>query len=293
MLVYYGDLKIIEYPGVVIRNGLLVKPIYVYVGELERGLIGGNIPITRPVVLGSTGVVKVVEVFDKSTEYTGKMCTVSPLGKDGILGIGEDGLLASYASIHSSHVDEETTNSTPFDAIRPIIKHGAELAYKSSEPVLIEGCGLIGLAAGLILRYGGVEPVFYCESSARNAFGLSFHVNTHISSITKKWNTVILTDTSMRSKHRLLTGVDYNRLVISKLTLTSWLPIRETLSSVKVEIVGKNERCDNMNGDNFKKVLGDVTKNIKVYQLSKLEDSIGLLPPRGLGSIFIFSPNLQ
>lgn len=291
MLMYCGELRVLEYPGVVVRNGLLVKPMYIYVGEIERNLISGIIPLVRPVVLGSAGVVKVIEVFEKSTEYTGKTYTVSPLGDSGILGVDKDGLLASHISVDPSYIDEEVINPKPYDAIRPIINHAKGLVCKSSEPVLIEGCGLIGLITGLILRYMKVEPAFYCETGARSALSLGFHVSSHLSNLTKKWNTVILTSTEAHSKYRALTSLDYNRVVISRLSLTSWLPIRRAIIDVKVDVVGRHSYEVSTEGDYAKRVLNDIGSMVKIYHLNKLEDSIGLLPPRGLGSILVYSPN--
>ena len=289
LIVYSGGVKIVDYPSVVIRENILVKPLYVYIGELEQNILEGKIPVLKPIVLGSSGVVKVIEVFNNHTELTGKTYAVTPLGEKGVLGLDEDGILASYKSIHFSYIDDEIVNPSPLDAIRPLIKHASGLTYYASEPILIEGCGIIGLITGLILRRIGIEPVFYCIESRRRIQVHGFNAISNLGDLNRKWNTVILTSTSIASKHRIVSELDFNRLVISRLSLTTWIPIKNSLSRTEVIVVDKGISPEK---DHVVHVFNEIGKRIKIHNINSLENVIGLLPPRSLGTILAFTREL-
>ncbi|MEM0004137.1 MAG: hypothetical protein QXN97_02250 [Desulfurococcaceae archaeon] len=281
-LIYSGVLEVIEYPGVIFKESILVKPLYVYIGDIEKEIVTGHLPINKPIKLGSMGVVRVVEVQGSNTEYSGQTYSVSPFGSKGLLGISEDGILANFSSIHPSYLDEPLLEVTPMDALRPLIKHGFELAKNSVEPVLIEGCGLIGLITGLSLRSLGMEPLFYCEEGSRVASSYGFTCTSHLGNISKKWGSIILTSSNMASKHRILVNLDYSRLVLSRLSHTTWIPLKNDFSSVQIVLVGKGGNLDQRI---YRQIMNDIGKRIKVYEAVDLNDALGLFPPRGLGFI--------
>lgn len=286
LLVYSGRLEVVEYSGVIVHDGILVKPLYVYIGDLERAVVEGRLPVLKPTILGAAGVARVVEVTGPFTEYTGKVYTVTPLGARGVLGVGENGLLATFTSIHPSYLDEPLLNPSPLDAVRPLVKHAVELAQLAEEPVLVEGCGLIGVATGMALRYRSAEPIFYCEELRRNALNYGFTTASHTSELSRKWNALILTSANTASKYRVLRDLDYCKLLISKLSFTSWTPIKETALNLEVVVVNRGERAEQ---SLVKRVLSDLSKGLKVHNLTSLENSVGLFPPRGLGSIISLS----
>ncbi|MEL9999939.1 MAG: hypothetical protein QXP03_04455 [Desulfurococcaceae archaeon] len=282
LLVYSGQLEVIEYPGVVVHEGVLVKPLFIYVGDFEKAVLSGHIPVSRPTTLGAVGVVRIIEATGPFTEYTGKIYTVTPFGARGVLGVEENGLLATFTSLHTSYLDEPLLNPSPLDAIRPLIKHSVELARSCEEPVLVEGCGLVGVAVGMALRRREIEPVFYCEDARRNALGYGFTVASHISELNRKWNDVVLTSTNTASKYRISRDLDYRRLVISRLSFTSWIPVKKGISSLEVRVVDKS---NDVPTSLVKSIVGDLSRGVKIYNLAGLEHSIGLFPPKGLGSI--------
>lgn len=282
LLIYSGQLEVIEYPGVVVHEGVLVKPLFIYVGDFEKAVLEGRIPVSKPVTLGAVGVARIVEAVGPFTEYTGKIYTVTPFGARGILGVEENGLLATFTSLHVSYLDEPLLNPSPLDAIRPLIKHSVELARLCEEPVLVEGCGLIGVAVGMALRHREVEPVFYCEEARRNALSYGFTVASHISELNRKWSNVILTSTNTMSKYKVSRDLDYRKLIISKLSFTSWIPVKRGASSLEVKIVDKG---DDVPTSLVKNIMGDLNKGIKIHNVTGLEHSIGLFPPKSLGSI--------
>jgi len=283
LVVYSGHVEVIEYPCVVVQDSVLVKPIYVYLGDIERAVVSGRLLTPRPIAMGASGVVRVVEVMGShSVEYTGKVYSVTPIGSHGVLGVHENGLLANFISIHPSHLDEQLLNPTPLDAIRPVVKHSVELAQIAEEPVLVEGCGLVGVSTGIALRRTGVEPLFYCEELKRNALNYGFTVAQHISEVSRKWNSVVLTSTNISSKYKVLANLDYEKLLVSRLSFTSWIPLKSSASRASVVIVNRGDRAEVAL---IKQVLSELGKAFRVLTLNTLEDSVGLIPPRGLGVI--------
>jgi hypothetical protein len=282
LVVYSDKVEVVEHPCVVVKESVLVKPIYVYLGELERHLLEGSLPSTRPVVLGGSGVVRVVEVQGGETELTGRVYTVTPIGPRGLLGYEEDGLLGNFVSISRSYLDDLLVDPRPIDAVRPLVKHAYSLVTKVSEPVLIEGCNLLGIAAGLILRYMGVEALFYCEQRVRLALQYGFNVYKHISELATRWSTVILTGINQSVKYKLLQRLTANTVVISPLSTTSWIPITPHGGEARILIPRGGEAIEH---SIMRKVLDDLSRGLKVLEIDDVKSVLGLLPPRGLGVI--------
>jgi len=283
-----GVVDVVEYPAVVISDDVLAKTLFVYIGDLERAVFSGLVPLTRPLVPGSSGVVRVIEVLSGRTEYTGKYYTVTPLGERGLLGVSVNGLLSNYVSLDDSYLEEELTSPQPQDALRSLFNHVVHLASKCEEPVLVEGCGLIGVALGALLGEMGFENQLYCESGRRNAVLLDLNVTTHISNLSKKWRTLVITSSSASSKYRVLRELEYSNLVISALSLTEWIPIRKSYS-VRVSFVGRGDfrgEVEDLGGE-IKKVLHRVYRLVRVIRAGDLDSVKGLLPPRGLGTIIV------
>lgn len=282
-VVYSGKVEIVEYPAVPVHDSILAKPLYVYVGDLERSVVEGLLPITKPVIIGSTGVVKVVEVLEGPTQPTGKDYTVLPFGDKGCLGVDTNGLLTTHATLTHSYLDEELVQSTPYDSIKPLVKHAVELASACEEPVLIEGCGLLSVATGLGLRRMGVEPVFYCEEGGRKAGLFGFNVHRHFGNLGTRWRTIVLTSTSPSSKHTVLSDLEYHRVVISPLSFTTWIPLRvRRIGSVTVNVVWKT---GNYKSEIVRDIMRELSKFVKVVSVQDIEKALGLIPARGFGLI--------
>lgn len=285
-----GVVDIVEYPAVIISGGVLAKTVYVYIGDLERGILSGLIPVNKPLILGSSGVVRVIEVLGERTEYTGKYYVITPLGNRGFLGLSVNGLLSNYVSLDDSYLEEELSLPTPIDAIRPFFKHVALLASMCEEPVLVEGCGLIGVMLGGFLRELGMNSQLYCESGKRNASILDLNVTSHISNLSKKWRTLVITSLNTASKYRVMSELEYSNLVISALSLTELIPLKRSCS-MRVVVVRRerHEGVEEYIVNRGKKVLHELFRAIKVIKASDLDSIRGLLPPRGLGTIIELS----
>lgn len=284
-IIYHGQLEKLIYPCVVMDKDLLIKPLYVYIGDIERSLLTGRLPITKPIIIGSLGVARVVESKTSNPEFVGKMVTISPFGRNGVLGIDTNGLLANYVSIDTSYVDEFTSEPTPFDSLRPLIKHAVELARKAIEPVLIEGCGLIGLLTGLVLDELGLKPLYYCETSTRRITQLGFNVEKHLGNLVRNWGSIIITSTDPSPKYKVLLNTDYKRVIISKLSFTNWLPLSKETSELHIVLVDKGDPVEY----NVAKTLIDrINRFVRIIDVEKIDDVVGLTPPRRLGYILSF-----
>jgi hypothetical protein len=285
-IVYSGSaVEVVEYPAVVISGDILAKTLYVYLGDLEKALYSGLIPLTKPVVLGSTGVVRVIEVLSDRTEYTGKYYTVAPLGEWGVLSVTTNGILSNYASLDDSYLEEELTSPQPHDALRPLLNHVVSLASKCEEPVLVEGCGLVGVSLGTLLGEANLEVQLYCETDKRNAYTLGLDPISHTSNLSKKWRTVVVTSLNAASKYRVMRELEYGNLVISAFSLTEWIPVRRNYTT-RVSVVGV-ERVVEVEelAWKSKKVLYRLSRAIKVVRAGDLDSAKGLIPPRGLGTV--------
>jgi hypothetical protein len=286
-----GFVDVIEYPAVIVSSEILAKTLYVYIGDLERSVLMGITPLIKPITLGSTGVVRVIEVLSGKTEYTGKYYTITPLGNRGLLSISVNGLLSNYVSLDDSYLEEEVISPMPQDAVKPLLNHALLVASKCEEPVLVEGCGFIGIALGLLLREMGVETQLYCESGKRNALIFDLNVASYISNLNKKWRTIVITSLDVASKYKVMRELEYSNLVISALSLTDWMPIKDSFN-VKVNVIGRGRisisELESVIMSKSKKVLQILQKALKTIKVSDLEAVKGLLPPRGLGTIIIF-----
>lgn len=281
-ILYNGKIDVAEYPGVVLKNPVLLKPIYVYIGEVEKNILTGKLPVNKSIILGCTGVARIIEVYSGSTEYTGRVFIISPFGAQGILGVEEDGLLSNYSSIHPSYLDEIVLEPKPIDAIKPLVKHAETLSQRVMEPVLIEGCNLVSLALGLSLRYKGIEPAFYCENTARSVIQFGFRVFKHPSELVDQWGSIVLTSHDHTAKYKLLSQLVYNNIVVSPLSFTNWIPLTKREGVYNVSIAYRDSVVDNTV---VRRVLDTLSKSIRIVEVDDLKNAIGLFPPRGLGLI--------
>ncbi|MEM4751778.1 MAG: hypothetical protein QXX73_06715, partial [Desulfurococcaceae archaeon] len=57
---------------------------------------------------------------------------------------------------------------------------------------------------------------------------------------------------------------------------------KKGISSLEVRVVDKS---NDVPTSLVKSIVGDLSRGVKIYNLTGLEHSIGLFPPKGLGSI--------
>ncbi|MEM0199233.1 MAG: hypothetical protein QXX72_03010, partial [Desulfurococcaceae archaeon] len=102
-------------------------------------------------------------------------------------------------------------------------------------------------------------------------------------SLSSRWRTLVLTSTNAFSKYTLLSTTEVHHVIVTPLSLTRWIPIPSgRRGSIKVTFLWKSS---NYNAEHVKSVLRELEKVIKVIDVQDVEKTIGLIPPRGLGTV--------
>lgn len=292
-----GNIGVETLPAVPLREGeVLVKPVYVYLGDIEKGVLTGALASRDSVVLGSTGVAKVIEVLGEDEALVGKTFLVKPLGARGVLGVETDGLLSTYTGLHASYLGKEVVSPRPSSALRPLASHAVRIASRVSSTPVVEGCGVISLLTALALRNAGIEPWIYCEQPPREFYALGFQVAKHENGLSQEIRTVILTSWNKVAQYRLLQRVEPEVIVVSSLALMRWLPLYERAEKISVYIERGFEVDEEM-----EPLVNNILRKVRVkpdekhgekrdieiehVEVGKMEEVLGLLPPPRLGVV--------
>lgn len=173
-LVYSSSVQVRDEPVVLKPKYYLVKPIYVFIDGLENYIVSGYAPTLKPIVLGHTGVARVIEAGPGSPgESLGSLVVVSPISLSlrSLLGYSVNGLLAKYASI-------------PFDTVfstlsRPRVEYS--LLYHASIGILVGE--IVGANNLLVVGLGvaGISTLYSASkasdvavvTSSRKSLGLA------------------------------------------------------------------------------------------------------------------------
>jgi len=157
----YGGVYIDKKPIRNLSKHYLVKPVHVYIGGFENAISRGYIPIKKPVVLGSTGIVRILEAgYGANPELSGSLALVSPTTSHGYLGLDLDGLLSKYTTIPMDSIIRTLSKQEP---IYSIMYH---VAIACSMCENIEG-------KNLLIVGGGVESLALAICSEDKASRLS------------------------------------------------------------------------------------------------------------------------
>jgi len=281
-IVFDGALRVMELPFVKLEYGdLLVKTIYVYIGHVEEAVLSYKVIPPRRLILGSSGVVKIVETTSNNIS-TGRTIIVSPISRHGILAYNLDGILSDYASMKPEHIFGEAVEPGPYEAVKPFVSHGVELGLEAVGVTVVAGCNITALSTALTLRFTGAEPVIYCESPARPAIQLGFQVVRHASNLPAKPDSLVLVEPNPSINYRLIRSLSPRKIVVSPFSFTTWIPVGSSINSVTLTYKGTLE---NREPGLTSKALRDLIKFINLVEIDDVEKSLGLMPPRGLGVI--------
>lgn len=292
-----GNIGVEALPAVPLREGeVLAKPLYVYLGDIERGVLTGAIASKNSVVLGSAGVVKVIEVLGEDESLVGKNFLVKPFGARGILGAETDGLLSTYLGLHKSYLGKEVVDPRPSSALRPLASHAVRIASRVSSTPVVEGCGITSLLTALALRNADIEPWIYCEQPPREFYALGFQVAKHENGLSPEIKTAILTSWNKIAQYKLLQRVRPEVIVVSSLAIMRWLPLYERAERISI-YVEKDFEVD----EESELLVNNVLRKVRIkpderrgerrevevehVEATKMEDVLGLLPPPRLGLV--------
>ena len=288
VIVYSGKLEIMELPAQSVRQGhLLVKTLYVYLGEVEKILFKGIEPINNPVVPGGSGVVRVLEdPSSKHSELSGKPYIVSPIGKSGLLGLDVNGLLATYQGIHPSYLYKHVSNPSPIHSIYPYLAYSITVGRKAFGTTLVIGCNLFELATAYYLQeHRGSDVTIICSNIPRHLKLGKFRFYKHVSDLARQYDTIVVGFDSYPLVHEVLKSINTENLLISMFSRLYTLPLKPGFNA-RVEYV------DSVEVDEEQRVVEELSKrfmrNIKVVDVDSIEKVTGLLPPKGLGVIVKF-----
>ncbi len=263
---------------------LLVKPIYVYLGVVEKILYSGYEPLYKPIIPGSSGVVRVLEdPSNKYGELSGKLAIVSHIGKYGVLGLDEDGLLSNYSSIHPSYIYGYVEEAKPVHAIYPHIAYSISLGRETSGLTVILGCNLPEIiTAYYIKKYKDEEPVILCSNIPRYLKVGKLKFYRHVSNLPSSCNTIVVGYDKYSLIHEALSRVSAEKIIVSIYSRLNILPVKRGVNTHLLYI-------DSVDGIEHE-ILDDIGKYIirKYLKIVKAEDIgeiPGLLPPRRMGVV--------
>lgn len=283
-LVYSGLAGVLERNVVAVKHGhLLVKPLYVYFGTVERAIFSGYEPLVRPVVIGSSGVVKVIEdPSGASSEYSGRIAVVSPIGPRGVLGIDVDGIASTYSELHGGYIYKLAPEARPVLAIHPYVAYGLTLRREAEGSTLIVGCDSSTVAFALSSHSSNSDrPDIICSRAPSYLRARGLKLLKHASDLLPKYDTVVVSFERYSLVHEVLSSVGFSKLVLAAFSRLVSAPIKRGLNAkiVHVDRIGEVEAAEVEN------VAKELLEFVRVHRVRGLSEVAGLLPPQKLGLI--------
>lgn len=118
ILAGYEGIYVDKKPIRVLSKHYLVKPVHVYLGGFENAISRGYIPIKKPVIIGSTGIVRILEAgCGANPELSGSLAIISPTTSQGYLGLDLDGLLSKYTIVPKDSIVRTISRHEPIHSI--------------------------------------------------------------------------------------------------------------------------------------------------------------------------------
>lgn len=279
-----GDISVVEEDFTLIEpNSLICKPIYVYLGYLEKKLFNQAYYTGRPVIPGSSGVVKIIEdPSGKRGDLSGKHVIVRPWGRQGLIGLEKNGLLTHFASIPPEYIWEFVNQPKPHHAIAPYVSHALNLAGFGEDPSIVLGCDIVGLAIAVLLKkMGREEPVVVCENPPRHARRIGLEIYESINATSKYYTTVYVTDGGFPFIHDSLRELNYRYIVVSSYALINYLPLKREFEARIISTFSD----ESFNHSLVRSVSTSLMKAIDYVEVSDVSEATLLLPPRDLGVV--------
>lgn len=268
---------------VVIREShYLVKPLHVFIGFIENILLQGYRPFLKPVVLGSSGVARVLESsYGSDPGLAGKIVIISPIGEKGVLSWDADGVLSTYASVHRSYVMKTIARDQPEYAYYPFVAHGCSLGKIAGDNTLIIGCDIVGISAAMYLSLKKYGYGLYCGGGrAGNRVGLNVYRN--LGEIQEDYDSIIITDHRASLTYNVLRRVATRRLIYGAFTDHSFVSSRSnTLVAMKIH----DTMIGHVDENDVKTIMRKLRRHIVFISSNDLGKIKELIPTGGLGVV--------
>lgn len=262
------------------KNHVLAKTLYFYIGPIDNMVLSGRIISRVPIVISTSGVVRILEAPTTEESVSGKIAIISPVGNDGLLGVNINGLASTYANIHISHIFEFVEAPKPIHAIYPYVALGLLMADKAGYSVLIAGCSLSSVVAAMAVRDKGGEPVIMCRNGPRILRRFGFKTAKNLGELNPSYDSMVIdTTASFGLVDLLLENISFNKIVVPCLTLFNH--IRLPRKSIHLEYIDKIK----YSLDRIDRYASKIKRLIQIIRSKELEDVTGLLPVRNLGLI--------
>lgn len=290
-LVYdLSTVTVSDHPVVIERNHYLVKPTYVYIGGLENYVVAGTGVLTKPVVLGHTGVARIIEAgVDSPQEYSGLLVVVAPTSNTykGVVGYTINGLLARYSSVPFDTV----FTSVSKEGVDNTILYYVAIASKinkivNTNDVLIVGLGITGLAALNLLEKSREIGVV---TTSRKMYGIarkySSIVYKSLKEVKKCYNYVFIntlyTTLATESLDKLCSnGTIILNPIVAYINRSLYVPLSR-LRNVNVVVAYPEKSMQ----DNVDKALGNILSEVRVIKPGSLKELLTLFPVKQPGII--------
>ncbi len=286
-IVYDGALRIVETSAQPVPPGHIIgKPLHVLIDGVENAVINGVYPVEKPVVLGSTGIIRVLEAPAADEGLSGKIAFVSPVSRLGRLSIELDGLLSSYVVVPQDHIIG-ITNSTPkpLSALSSLASLAYRLAVDAGPNPLIVGCGLTGIMTALHTIVAGGSPDIICtrRDSLRFVRASGLVPLQSIDNIRRGYSSIVYTSYSPWILNRLVKNTDISRIIVSPLVGSTSIPFTRIGGRIEA-VMPLPDRIEYKAG-----VLEKTRRLISFAEASRISDVAGLIPPAKLGVIVSFT----
>ncbi len=288
-LVFDGEIRVENYRYIVVPpRSYLVKPLYVYIGSTEKYLLSGIYPFNPPLILGSSGVVRIIEASPGvKQEYTGRIAIISPLGRRGVLSRDLDGLLSSYTYVYPDYIYSFVPQARINQSILPFISLASMMVSKSSDTVLIIGCDITGVISALLLGLRNHMYHIYCEQNYSIAKRLNLQVVKNISDLNPEYDSVIVSTPYNSIVSSIINYVTTNKLIINPLYRGKYIFIG---NNNEIQVFIPSTIKASIESNQSYKVIDRLKKYVRIirvenYDMEKIRE---LLPPHGLGYIVVF-----
>ncbi|MEM4586747.1 MAG: hypothetical protein QXZ39_03310 [Desulfurococcaceae archaeon] len=264
-------------------NSMICKPLFIYLGFLEKKLFSNTYFPKKPVIPGSSGVAKVIEdPSGRRGDLSGKLVIVKPFSRHGLIGLERNGLLTHFASIPPENIWGFINQPKPFHAIIPYVSHAINLVELGEDPSIVLGCNIIGIAVALVLKKTGrEEPVIVCENPPRSVKRLGLEIYESISATSKSYSTVYVADGDFPFIHDSLHELNYRNVIISSYVMLKYLPLKREFEAKIISTFDDKS----FNYSLVSSISTTLMKALSYVEINDISESILLLPPRDLGVI--------
>lgn len=283
-IIYDGNIKLIDRNILSIRNNyLFAKSLYIYMGLIERILLNNYEPLTKPVILGSCGIVKIIEdPSGLSSELSGKNAIVSFNGAHGILSLENDGLASNYIQLHRSYIYKFITDIKPYYTIYPYIAYSLTICREVENPVLLIGCNILSVSQALYLKNIGLDsPDIVCSKIPNFMKKYGLKILQHTGDLLPKYNTIIVNYEKYSLIYDIINSIDHKKLVLTNLSRLKIIPVRRNMNTRVIYI----NNIGDIDENDVEKITKDILVDIKIVKAKSLSEVIGLLPPKRFGLV--------